>query len=286
MRIRVFAALLALSMAVPAVAQDQVLAAGQGYQLRQSDLMPAFSLLAFLVQGQLTPQEVNYLTQASITQFQQNPAAFLGEIRGLNQSISQAQMLTDPLKLGEFRHQVIGEFYGTAQKVPANQIPPYFQVLFRRVPVVAFDPKTRVALTQLDLMASLTYLQELYALQGQQIGPQVLQAWAQQIAAGFGQLPRDTQNFIASGNIVLSIYRANVARMNQQQQQTMAQQYTQQAQPYRPATTAAGKSMENWHNQQTFNIMQDMINSNHVTMMNVIENMGGSDNYWTLEPSY
>ena len=286
MRVSILVGLLALTLSFPVQAQDQILAQSQGYQLKQSDLLPAFNLLAFLVQGQLSTQELNYLTQASISEFQANPTGFLTEIQELNQSVMQAQTVSDPLKLGEFRYKLIGGFYGAAQKVPANQIPPYLQVLFRRAPVVAYDANTQVALTQLDLVAALTYLQELYALQGQQISPQMLQNWAQQIAGGFTQLPPQMQNFLASGNIVLSIYRANVARMNQQQQQTMAQQYTQQAQPYQPATTAAGKAMENWHNQQTMNIMQDMMNSNHVTMMNVIENMGGSDNYWTLEPSY
>jgi hypothetical protein len=31
--------------------------------------------------------------------------------------------------------------------------------------------------------------------------------------------------------------------------------------------------------------MQNMQNQSHVTAMNIIENMGGSDNYWTLEPA-
>lgn len=274
----------------PSYAQDQVLATSQGYQLRQSTLAPAINFLNFLIQGQITQDELNYLLQMSLTEFQANPQGFLNEMNGFNQSIAQAQGISDPIKLGEFRQKVIGEFFAAAQTVPQNQIPAYLQVLFRRAPVVAFDPKTKAALTQLDLQASLLYVQELYALQGQQVPPQMLETWAQQLVAGFTQLDQPTQNFLASGNIVLSIYRANVARMNQQQQQAMAQQYTQAAQNqgggYTPATTASGKAMENWHNQQTFQIMQNMQNQSHVTMMNVIENMGGSDNYWTLEPSY
>lgn len=281
--------LMLLLIGSPSWAQDQLLATSQGYQLKQSDLVPAISFLNFLIQGQVTQQELNYLLQMSVTEFQADPAAYLTQIQGFNQSIARAQGIADPIKLGEFRQKVIGEFFGAAQKVPANQLPAYLQVLFRHVPVVAFDSNTKVALTQLDLQASLLYVKELYALQGQQVSPQALEVWAQQLVAGFSQLDAATQNFLASGNIVLSIYRANVARMNQQQQQAMANQYSQQMtannQGYTPSTSAAGKAMENWHNQQTFNIMQNMQNQSHVTMMNVIENMGGSDNYWTLEPT-
>ncbi|MCA9797603.1 MAG: hypothetical protein KC910_37590, partial [Candidatus Eremiobacteraeota bacterium] len=113
-------ALAALILLSPAQAQDQVLAAGQGYQLKQSDLVPAMNLLAFLVQGQLEPQEVNYLVQAAVTEFQASPAAYLGQLRSLNGSIAQAQGISDPLKLGEFRYKLIGEFYAAAQRVPAN----------------------------------------------------------------------------------------------------------------------------------------------------------------------
>lgn len=280
--------LILLLLLSPLQAQDQVLATSQGHQLKQSHLLPAFQFLAFLVQSELTQQEVTYLLQASVTEFQAQPVAYLQELSSFNQSIASAQGITNPLMLGEFRQKVIGEFFAAAQQVPQNQIPAYLQVLFQRCPVVAFDPKTKVALTQLDLQASMVYVQELHALQGQQIPNQTLEVMAQQLVAGFPQLDQQTQNFLASGNIVLAIYRANVARLTAQQQQAMAQQYSQQVSSngggYTPSTSAQGKAWENWHNQQTFQIMQNMQNQSHVTMMNVIENMGGSDNYWTLEP--
>ena len=78
--------------------------------------IPAMNLLAFLVQGQLEPQEVNYLVQAAVTEFQASPAAYLGQLRSLNGSIAQAQGISDPLKLGEFRYKLIGEFYAAISR--------------------------------------------------------------------------------------------------------------------------------------------------------------------------
>lgn len=285
----------------PALAQDNLLAQSQGYELRESHLVPAVNLLNFLAQGQITQEELNYLVQSSVAEFQTNPVAFLTEIQQLNQAVAKAQTVTDPLMLGKFRYTLIGEFFASAQQVPANQMPAFFQVLFRHANVVAFDPNTKVPLTEADLLGSLTYVQELGAYQGRQIIPQELNQMAQQLAANFGQLDAQTQNFLASGMVVLNVFRANVQQMNQQQQAQMQQAYQQQAyqQPqqayypqgtggqgaYQPATSYEAKQWENYHNQQTFQIMQDTMNQNHVTMMNVIEGMGGSDNYWTLEPT-
>jgi hypothetical protein len=295
MKLRLFAiiGLMFLNFS-PALAQDQVLAQSQGYQLKESDLVPAIYFLNFLVQGQISQQEMVYLAQSSATEFQQNPAAFMNELQTLNQSIARAQTVTDPLKLGEFRQTIIGEFFAAAQNVPQQQMPAMLQVLFKNAPVLAFDPNTKVALTTQDLQASMLYLQELYSYQGQNLDQQQVNQMAYQLAQNFQQLDRPTQNFLASGCVVLAVFRANIAKMNQAQQQALAQSYQQQnanyqpsyqpQQAYQPSTSAAGKQWENWHNQQSMQIMQDTMNQNHVTMMNVIENMGGSDNYWTLEP--
>lgn len=282
---------LALVSFNPAVAQDNVLANSQGYQLRESHLVPTLQFLNFLVQDQINQQELTYLVQSSVQQFQQNPQGFLTELQTMNQSIARAQTIQDPLMLGEFRQKVIGEFYAASQQVPANQIPPLLQVLFRRMPVVAYDPNTKAALTQSDLQCAMHYLKELYQYQGQAIPDQTLIQMGNSLAQNFTQLDPKTQNFLASGGIVLTIFRTNVARMNQAQQQSLAQSYQQQQAAYSQPSTSGGstsvaaKQWENWHNQQSFKIMQDTMNQNHVTMMNVIENMGGSDNYWTLEPT-
>lgn len=276
--------LLALVTLVPCSAQDSVLSQSQGYQLNESHLVPGISFLNFLIQDQVTQQELSYLVQSSIQQFQANPAVFMQEIQGLNQSVMQAQAIRDPMMLAEFRQKVLAEFYGAATQVPANQIPPYLQILFKRVPVVAYDAQRKVVLTQPDLQAAMAYVQELHAYQGQNVPMETLNQMAYQLSSNFTQLDSQSQILLSNGTLVLAIFRANVQRMNQAQQQAMAQNY-QQTQAYsNTGSSVATKQWENWHNQQALNIYQETMNQNHVTMMNVINNMGGSDDYWTLEP--
>ena len=283
----VFALFLAFLTLSPCSAQDSVLSQSQGYQLNESHLVPGISLLNFLIQDQVNQQELTYLVQSSVQEFQTNPAAFLQEIQGLNQSVLQAQAIRDPMMLAEFRQKVLAEFYGAATQLPANQIPPYFQVLFKRVPVVAYDAQRKVVLTQPDLQAAMAYVQELHAYQGQNVPIETLNQMAYQLSTNFSQLDNQSQTMLSNGTLVLAIFRANVQRMSQAQQQTLAQSY-QQTVPQSYSNTGGGsvatKQWENWHNQQALNIYQETMNQNHVTMMNVINNMGGSDDYWTLEP--
>ncbi|MCA9779808.1 MAG: hypothetical protein KC800_23935, partial [Candidatus Eremiobacteraeota bacterium] len=113
---------------------------------------------------------------------------------------------------------------------------------------------------------------------------ETLNQMAYQLSSNFTQLDSQSQILLSNGTLVLAIFRANVQRMNQAQQQAMAQNY-QQTQAYsNTGSSVATKQWENWHNQQALNIYQETMNQNHVTMMNVINNMGGSDDYWTLEP--
>jgi hypothetical protein len=278
-----------LATASSGLAQDRMLGQSQGYQLNESHLVPSVGLLNFLIQGQVSQQELQYLVQACVQEFQTNPPAFMQGLQGLNNSIAQAQNINDPMMLAEFRQKLLGEFYGAASQLPANQIPPYIQILFQRVPVVAYDANRKVVLTQTDLQAAMLYVQELHAYQGQNVTMEQLNTMAYQLSNNFSQLDAQNQTMLANGSLVLAIFRANVAQMNQAQLQQNYQQNYQQAYNSAPAYSSSGNSaaaqqMDNWHNQQTMKIYQDTMNQNHVTMMNVINNMGGSDDYWTLEP--
>lgn len=265
--------LLFFLVATPGLAQDPVIATSQGHQLRQSHLMPPLELLQFLCQSELTSQEVEAVAMELRSEFLNSPAALLQSVKDLEAALTTAQGTNDPMLLGQFRQELIWEFYQIAQSPEGEST--YLKVLFDKAPVVALDPNTKVALTRPDLIACLAYFKALNDYRGTEVPEgQLLQA-AEEVQAGFGQLDAETQKIMASGTVLLSVLQGNMASMSESQQSEVKSHYrtTTGGPPglTRGAPLTAAESLA-----------RDSL-SNTQSMMSSLKEAGGTEDYWKLQ---
>lgn len=260
----------------PALSQDPTLAASEGYELKQSHLMPALELLVFLAQSDLEEQEALSILEEAEAEFMDGPAAFIQSMTDLRSAMDKAKTIQDPTILGQFRQQLITEFYKMAQS-PENANSAYISTLFKKAPVVAYDPQTGVALTQPDLMASLVYLQALNAQGGTQIPDEQMLMAGEEIKSGFSQLDAETQQLMASGTILLTVFQGNMQSMSQEQQANVTSHYR---------TTVGGPPRLTRGENPEKTAMESLTvegSKNSSSMLSSIKAAGGSEDYWNTK---
>lgn len=274
-------AVLLLVLGMPAPAQNRVIANSQGYQLTEEDLRPALELLVFLAQSNLTEAEIQYIAGEAIQEFQATPAALLESLQDLSRTIRNAEATNDPLVLGEVRQQLIAELYKWQQSSSPEEVPAYIKVLFRKAPVVAYDPQTNVALTQPDLDASVAFLRTLNQYQENQIPPDQMALAGQELVNGFSDLDADTQKLLASGTILNTILDANLKTMSPQQRTNFTSHYrTTTGGP--PTRTRGGEEAptEAARNSPSQGL------KNTRSLMDSLKASGGSDDYWKMQTGF
>jgi hypothetical protein len=263
------------SLLSPMMAQNQAIATSQGYQLTVNDLRPALELLVFLAQSDLTEPEIQYIVGEAVEEFHAGPAELLQSLNELNQVISDAEATQDPLILGEVRQQLIAEFYKIAQDTPRDEMPAYISVLFRKAPIVAWDPQTEVALTRPDLNASVAFLETLNREQGGDITPAEMATAGDELVSGFTTLDADTQKLLASGTILNTILETNLKTMSPEQRTNLTSHYrtTTGGPPTRTRGGGEPKAAEN-------------ITKDTRSMMESLKATGGSDDYWKMSTGF
>ncbi|MCA9777982.1 MAG: hypothetical protein KC800_14735, partial [Candidatus Eremiobacteraeota bacterium] len=195
--------------------------------------------------------------------------------------IRNAEATNDPLVLGEVRQQLIAELYKWQQSSSPEEVPAYIKVLFRKAPVVAYDPQTNVALTQPDLDASVAFLRTLNQYQENQIPPDQMALAGQELVNGFSDLDADTQKLLASGTILNTILDANLKTMSPQQRTNFTSHYrTTTGGP--PTRTRGGEEAptEAARNSPSQGL------KNTRSLMDSLKASGGSDDYWKMQTGF
>jgi len=254
--------------------QNRVLATSQGYELTTQDLQPVVQLLSFLIQGELTPQEIRSLQQEAVIEFRSGPVELMQSFAEIRAAVQTVVSKNDPLILGDFRQQLIGEFYKTSQSDP-QQASAFLRILNQRAPVVAYDAHTGVALTQQDLVACLGYLRQLSVEDGDQVSDQDVMDAAKQVITGFSKIDPETQKMLASGTILVSLYDSNIQKLSSQQKTQLTSHYRQTVGG--PPTAIRTRGPE----PSAFDKLSRSGLENHAVMMKSLEDVGGSTQYWS-----
>lgn len=285
----------------PVSTQDSntnILAQSGGLRLTSGDVHVGVGLIEFVVGQPITPAEVGELTEASIEEFRANPQAFLSEIASLRQSLGSLHQLRDPVRIGLARQKLVAEFHKATRSIPETDKPLLIQVINRYTEVLAFDAINDLVLTRKDAEAMLDYMQfaNQMANQGAAFSLQQRQAFIAELVAGFSQLPLDQKQFLCSASLAWTLIKANWEAFSAAQQQQFQANYAQSPQVQHSGqgygeNGYAGESaqqkmarMQREFNarQNMFQMMQNTALGTHATMLNTIENFGGTGNYWDV----
>lgn len=242
----------------------------------QQDLQAYLILVQFLTNQQITQPEAEAIAGRLQQEFSAHPAAARQDADELIQALVTVNNMQDPLQIGQVRQKLLAALYGLSQSGEANN--PVVQAVFRRVQPLAFDAQGSWLLTESDLTSTLEYLQ--FANQAQGGGAfsaGQVQTFRNQAIQNFARMSEADKQFLTSGTLIWNLVQVNVQNMSQAQQQQVYQSYNQAAQPAAQSSGAVDPAV--------YQMMSQMSLQNHASMMNCIENIGGSGNYWEVVPS-
>ncbi len=270
-----------------------VLSTKNGHELNGTHLKVYTEFVEFVVGEAIEPDEEKSIRTELTAQFNANPAGVLQEAEGFKASMAQLYGITDPMAIGAARQMIFAGLYQGTHHLPENEQPVLMQIINNYVQILAFDPATNLVLLDKEVEAAIQYMEFASNLNGAplQWSAHDKQQFQQQAAANFTQLTLQEKQFLCSASLLWELVANNWNQISTVEQQQWQNNYQSQAvapnYDYSGSAnqTIADKQAEMRTNQMYFDIMNDMSLQNHATMLNVIEGMGGSDNYWEVTNS-
>ncbi len=274
----------------------QVLASSGNYQYTQLHFNKALQFTEFICGANLTRNEVSLLKQGELKDFYDDPVTSLQNIADIDAQMQQFYALTDPVQIGFARSILIANLYNNIQAMP-NDYP--FKSIFNKYNVVlAIDPYNGISLTQKDVNSYFDFMEFYASLMGQNIvyDMQTRELYKQGVIDQFLYGDNQTKAMLAImttyNQYMQAAYNSLSASEKQQFSSSMTNNYTSYEQNYNYSNNNNYNSNTNNNNynsnndwqtkQMYFDVMNDMMMQNHATSLNIIENMGGTGNYWEV----
>jgi len=299
---------------------NRVLAQENDLVLKEKEVRVYAALLEFLIEANLTPVELGELEEAVVLDFEENGSALLQDVKQVAGALKMIYTQTDVIQIGVARQELFANLHAHILQNPVLKQGAFFSILYKHLEVLAFDAANKLVLTDKDVGAYLKYMNFTNSLLGvpQQITQAEEEAFQQQLTNSFAQLPLEQKQVFCSSRLLWQVVEANWNQLSQSQQQqvvvsmqsqTNVNVYSNKSDLKRTQGTyeqsgedivaemeedvkrwAAEKGMtvEEYLEYRrgfnaTFPMMQRASMQNHTTMMNVIENMGGGDSYWSVQ---
>lgn len=278
------------------------LARAHGLTLTEGDRAVGLELLRLMLEREATPAEIGELTPPTIRGFESRPLRFLAEMNQLAAALAQVRARTNPAEVGLARQAIFGTLYGALMAQPGAEVPPLMRVILRSIEVLAFDPQHLLVLTDRDVKALVEHAAFLRMLSGEapdEAVPTVESVTAELVAA-FPTMGLEPKQLVCSAALWWRVMDANWRGFDSTQREALETQYREElarqraeaeaaeaAEPVATevAATATATSSGSPMNAATWNIMMDMSLQSHATALNIIENIGGTGNYWEVQYS-
>lgn len=291
----------AISLACSSIACGQdavrILASGDGYSLTSEHVQTGVDVIQFIIGQAIKPSEVRELEARFVIEFKQAPEAYIQKVNTMSQWIRPLYQLTNPMEVGLARQQLFVAFHNATFTMPETQKPLLIQVINRYIKVLAFDPVSKLVLTDRDIEAMLKYTGFVNDLGGRPFVPTPAQrqAFTNELLQRFVTMPLEQKQLLCSASVIWNILEASWNQLSAaQREQVQAQFRVQQQEPsyavpdsaYRPspepkslAELEVEMQTRSMFNNMFNSIMTESIRQWDEDMMNTIRNMGDRDTY-------
>jgi len=230
------------------------------------DLNVLRSACQFFAGSPLTAQEWARIEADARKDFATQPEQSRAQMQELRQLGSQLSQIREPGGLIEIRQAGLYSFYQLRQ---SGQHDLSAEIVLQRARPLAADPAHQVLLLEADLDGVMAYLSLLRQSQGgAPWSSHEVQQFRKQTIQNFARLPDTSKAFLLGGQVFWSVISAQMQRIGQQRQAELQQRLAQQQQ--------VPLSMD------AYQVLSNLSRSQHLTTMNILENMGGSGDYWEM----
>ncbi|MCP4149710.1 MAG: hypothetical protein GY757_18330 [bacterium] len=279
---------------------NQVLAQKGGITLTGSHYNAGIFLTQFVIGQPVKTSEAQELKNKLLQEFNQYPAEVVKQLQSIGQSMQLVRQATDPLRIGLTRQELFSAFYQATAQYKETDKPLMIQVINRYVKVLAYDPTNKLVLTDRDAAGMVNYMTFNAGLMGANV--QRTAAYKQSVVAemikNFPAMPLESKRMLCSASLMWQLMESNWNRLTPQQKQQYKNSLTAQMnqtyqtpQAYNNSGTSTPPNTkesisEQWRkfnaNQNLYTMMNNMNLQSHATSLNIIENMGGTGNYWEV----
>jgi len=276
------------------------LASAQGLELFQGHVEVGIGLTEFILGHKVKVSEHQELKAKLIEEFRMAPQETIQQITEIDLALRRLATLQDPVQIGLARQQLYAALFLATAQMNEHEKPLLVQVLNRYIKVLASDPQNQLVLTQQDAMGMMNYLVFLNRCQGIEV--QLNKAEQEQFIAEMAQqfqfLPAEQKQVLCCASLIWRTIESNWSNMNAAQRNQFMASMNQQmpAQGYGNANYGQSSHTQNSGTQKSmadmqadfnarqnmFQMMQNMNLNSHATSLNIIENMGGTGNYWEV----
>ncbi len=292
-----------------------------GYSYTEEHFIKELRFVEFILDKKLSAIERQEGLREIENNFKTNPLAVLQEIEQVDAQMQQMYQITDVAMIGRMRSALISQIYAGAQSLQGQELPFLIKLMYKYVPVIAFDSQNMLAFTFKDFEAYIYLMQFQAQMLGQNLQftqQELLQAQTD-IVQQFNYMSLEQKQYLCSMQVQYEyIYNVYNSLTPQQKQQWQSQIINQQAslyQNYSSADDAFERGYQQAQQDRTYDVKwpdgvntkaekqaylrqkQNDINTNNATMGiyydtmmqnstmwdNIIEDWGDTGNYWTYK---
>ncbi|MCP9767149.1 hypothetical protein EGI22_04450 [Lacihabitans sp. LS3-19] len=255
----------------------KIIAQSRSLKLTEAGPKTYETIINFVLDKKVTAADYQSIVAETKRMFLKSPEVILGDIQTAKESFEQILQNGDPKVIGQFRQAFLGQVYQMAVIDKNADMQVFWKIFDKYLNVVVFDSKSQLVLTSKDLDAYLNYIDLMSVNQGgHKLSVTNRKQLSDQTIANFSRLSQNEKKFLANADLAYQLTKSNLSRFTAQQTQTFRQQYIPKAQPVQTQQMDA-----NFYQRYS-----RMMLENHVSMMNGIENLGGTGDYWEIKPSY
>jgi len=276
-------------------------------------------MMAFLIGQKLSEDEEKAMQKECINSFNENPDALEQDAISLHHAMQNVYPIKNIGQIGVARLMFISEFYKNRKQLAKSQL---WIILERHCKVVAFDETNNTALTQKDLDGIVSYLEFMNVefAEGKPLSSTDKKHVTKSLISNFSALDMQQKQSICMGSLLNTMMMNNWNALSSEQKQQLKEKfkaqnednksywdnknqvdYTDNNSKWKPnpelerlrekaknGTLSKSELVDYKAHMKTqnmyFNMMNNMQLQNHVTSLNIIENIGGSNNYWEIKP--
>ena len=275
----------------------RTLASKDGYTLTSHHIDTGIGLIQFIIGQAIKASEKEELEAQSIKEFNIDPSYFIKEIDSLTQSLQTIRSFTDPVRIGLTRQQLFAALYQATYQMNEADKPLMIQVMNRYIKVLAFDPSNSLVLTDKDTEGMMKYLAFNSELMGQPVilTDALKQSMFSEMVKNFYVMPLKQKQLLCSASLIWQLLEVNWNQLTPAQRDQFKSAFqTQIAQNYQPPNDSyttppanqnysTADSMRDYRARQNMMSMMNQMNmDSHALSLNIIENIGGTGNYWSV----
>lgn len=241
----------------------------------------------FLLDHKLNFAEIKEAKKEAEFSFRQNPLGTINEISDIDQQMQQVYSLKDVQTIGLVRSALLFHVYDALLREP--QMPLLGRLIDKHCKVLAYDVTNTLVFTQKDVDGLLNLMEFIGKINGNtaKFSTAERNQAAQQLTNNFNSLSLQEKQLMSIMGImndyIQTVYNKSSFTQKNQIKAELNKSFATNNNNISSQNSSVDYSKFNNMSASSYQMMSNMMMSSHVTNMNILSNIGGSGDYWTIK---